>query len=310
MTRIAAALWLVVASAGPLAAQTYRIGMNTQLDKYELSGPIADKMAELGGGILHMAFGWDVLEPTCKGCFDWRATDAWRDQARRTHRIIFASLGYTPRWANGGRHYSYPPLDDRDWYDFVFAVATRYKDDIFLWGIWNEPNLDSYLHNGDLDAYAALVRTASAAIRSANPDARVLGPEVSHHALTDGWYAAVMDAVGDAFDIVTVHWYGDGPSLEFTMDDLVKPYAKWKSVWLSEVGAKPCTTVFGEAGQALFYQRVLDAFLPRRSWWTTILFYDVYDLASTRDCGSAIVRPDWTNRPAFSLLQRFIQTMP
>ena len=38
----------------------------------------------------------------------------------------------------------------QDWYDFVFATVDRYKDDVFLWGVWNEPNLDTYLKNGDL----------------------------------------------------------------------------------------------------------------------------------------------------------------
>jgi len=32
-------------------------------------------------------------------------------------------------------------------------------------------------------------------------------PEVSHHAIKDGWYVAAMKTFGDLFDIVTVHWY-------------------------------------------------------------------------------------------------------
>ena len=115
--------------------------MNTRV----LTAPMADKMTELGGGVVRLAFGWDVIEPDCKGCFDWTTTDAWRDEAQRTHRTIFASLAYTPAWANGGHPYRYPPLNYQDWYDFVFATVSRYRDDILLWGVWNEPNLDEYL---------------------------------------------------------------------------------------------------------------------------------------------------------------------
>lgn len=301
---------VVLLFAGRASAQNYHYGMNTQVNLQALSVPMTDKMAELGAGILRMPFGWDVIEPSCKGCFDWTVTDAWRDQARRTHRTIFATLGYTPRWANGGRDYSYPPTYDQDWYDFVFAVVSRYKDDILLWGIWNEPNLDSYLHGTDLKVYQTLVLTASAAVRAANADARVLGPEVSHHALRDGWYAAAMTSFGEKFDIVTVHWYLDGPPLEVAMDELVRPHALGKSVWLTEVGTKPCSTMYGESGQALFYHQVLSAFLPRRTWWTAVLFYDLYERPSPTDCGSAIVRPDWSNRPAFSLLQAVIKATP
>jgi hypothetical protein len=301
---------LALVPARPSFAQNLHYGMNTQADLHPVSAPMLDKLAEVGAGVLRLPFGWDVIEPSCKGCFNWTVTDRWRDEARRTHRTIFATLGYTPAWANGGHDYSYPPVALRDWFDFVFAVASRYRDDISLWGIWNEPNLDAFLHGTDINTYGALVDTATLAIRAANPSARILGPEVSHHALSDGWFAAAMQSFGDRFDIVTLHWYVDGAPLAHTMDDLVRPYARGRDVWLSETGMKPCTSIYGEAGQALFYQQVLKAFLDRRAWWTGVIFYDLYELPRGSDCGSAIVRPDWSNRPAFSLLQAFIKAVP
>jgi hypothetical protein len=299
-------LCLATFCANPAGAQNYHYGMNA----HDVSGRTADKMTELGAGVVRVVFGWDVIEPNCKGCFNWTSTDDWRDEARRTRRTIFGTIGYTPGWANGGGPFSDPPLKSSDWYDFVYAVVDRYKDDIFLWGVWNEPNLSIYLKNGDMNTYETLARTARAAIRAANSSALVLGPEVSHHAIENGWYAAAMKAFGDAFDLVTVHWYPDGPPLESMMDDAVRPSATGKSVWLTETGMTPCQSTFGEAGQALFYQRVLRAFEPRRAWWTTVLFYDLYDPPSPLSCGSGITRPDWSNRPAFSLYQAFIKAYP
>src|SRR3954465_9390045 len=251
-------------------------------------GPVAGKMEELGAGVVRLAFGWDVIEPDCKGCFNWTTTDAWRDEARRTHRTIFASLAYAPAWANGGHPYRYPPLNYQDWYDFVFATVSRYRGDIDLWGVWNEPNLDQYLEGADLKVYRSLVITARAAIRAADPLATVLGPDVSFHGVKDGWFAAAMTDFGDLFDIVTVHWYADGPDLEVMMDRMVRPLAPRQPVWMSEVGMKPCASLFGEAGQALLYQRVLRAFEARREWWTGVLFYDLYEPPVGRDCGTAI----------------------
>src|SRR5206468_10587691 len=141
------------------------------INAHDVSGITADKATELGAGVIRVVFGWDVIEPNCKGCFNWTNTDGWVIEARRTKRSIFAQLGYAPRWANGGGPYQNPPLDDQDWYDFVYAVVDRYKDDIVLWGVWNEPNLNLYLRNGDIVAYERLVRTAHAAIRAASPDA-------------------------------------------------------------------------------------------------------------------------------------------
>jgi hypothetical protein len=292
--------------SAPAGAQNLHYGMNTRV----LTAPMADKMAALGASIVRLAFGWDVLEPACKGCFNWTTTDAWRDEAKRTHRAIFASLAYAPAWANGGHPYAYPPLNYQDWYDFVFATVSRYRDDIHLWGVWNEPNLDQYLQGTDPRVYRSLVITARAAIRAADPSAAVLGPDVSFHGVKDGWFAAVMNDFGDQFDVVTVHWYADGPDLAVMMDQLVRPVSLGKPVWMTEVGMKPCASLFGEAGQALFYQRVLDAFQQRRRWWTGLLFYDLYELPSGRDCGTAITRADWSNRPAFLLFQAFIKANP
>ena len=297
---------MVLDLAAPAAAQNLHYGMNTRV----LTAPMADKMAELDAGVVRLAYGWDVIEPACKGCFNWTTTDAWRDEAKRTHRTIFASLAYAPAWANGGQPYRYPPLNYQDWYDFVFAAVSRYRDDIHLWGIWNEPNLDQYLQGTDPRVYRSLVITARAAIRAANPRALVLGPDVSFHGVKDGWFAAAMNDFGDLFDVVTVHWYADGPDLAAMMDQLVRPVSLGKPVWMTEVGMKPCASLFGEAGQALFYQRVLDAFQARRSWWTGLLFYDLYELPSGRDCGTAITRADWSNRPAFLLYQAFIRANP
>lgn len=307
MTRIAPVLFcLVFFCADASLGQNYRYGIGA----LSLPAQAADKLVELGAGTVRLVYGWDVIEPNCKGCFNWTVTDGWRDEARRTNRAIYGLLAYTPGWANDGQHYNYPPLRYEDWYDFVYAVAERYRDDVFQWGIWNEPNLDGFLHDADLNVYQTLVSTARAAIRAANPDAYVLGPEVSWHAMSNGWFAAAMQSFGDLFDIVTVHWFADGPQLEFMMDRLVRPFALGRSVWLTETGEKPCASVFGEAGQASFYQRVLRAFLSRRSWWTTVLFYNLYEPPKPGECGSGITRSDWSHRPAFSLYQAFIQINP
>ena len=307
MRRILPLVVVALACAAHAAsAQNLHYGMNTR----ELTPRMADKMAELDAGVVRLAFGWDVIEPNCKGCYNWSQTDAWRDEARRTRRTIFASLSYVPAWANGGRSYQYAPLNFQDWYDFVFAAVSRYRDDIVLWGVWNEPNIEFFLKDTDLRTYRSLAVMAHAAIRAANARALVLGPEVSWHAARDGWLAAAMNDFGDLFDIVTVHWYVDGPDLDFFMDQLVRPASLGKPVWLSETGMRPCFSLFGEAGQALLFDRVLRSFQARRSWWTGVSFYDLHDDAMPGDCGSGITRPDWSNRPAFLLYQQVIRVNP
>src|SRR5262245_34150122 len=96
----------LIGFSAPLAAgQDYRYGMNARA----VTPAAADKMVELGAGTIRVVFGWDVIEPGCKGCFNWSFPDAWRDEARRTKRALFVTLAYTPQWANGGHPYNYPP---------------------------------------------------------------------------------------------------------------------------------------------------------------------------------------------------------
>ena len=59
-------------------ALTYHYGMNA----HDVSGRTADKMTELGADIVRVVYAWDVIEASCKGCFDWSQTDAWRDELR------------------------------------------------------------------------------------------------------------------------------------------------------------------------------------------------------------------------------------
>ena len=291
------------AAAANAVAQSLQYGMNTRV----LTPPIGDKMRELGATLVRLPYGWDVIEPACKGCFDWTITDAWRDEAKRSQLTIFGSLAYAPRWANGGHPFNYPPLVLQDWYDFVFATVSRYKDDITLWGVWNEADLDEFLKGRSVERYTRLVATARAAIVAANPRARVLGPDLSWHSSHDGWFPAVMGSSGALFDIVTVHWYADAPPLDQWMDTLVLPFVGGKPVWLSETGMRSCQTFFGEIGQALFYRQVLEGVYPRRDWLGALMFYEMHKAADDRSCGSAITRDDWSNSPAFSQMQSFIR---
>ena len=150
----------------------------------------------------------------------------------------------------------------------------------------------------------------AAAVRSFGGQVQMTSPDCASGTDRVAEIAAAMNDVGDLFDIVTVHWYADGPGLEFMMDQLVRPASLGKNVWLSEVGMKPCFSFFGEAGQALLYEKVLSAFQARRDWWTGVNFYDLYEVPTASDCGTAITRPDWSNRPAFLLYQAFIRASP
>ncbi len=149
------------------------------------------------------------------------------------------------------------------------------------------------------------------AIKDANPSALVLGPELGWGAVCNGQFSNYMNLTGSYWDIVTVHYYFDActdPGI--FMDTGVLPYLQGRPVWMTEMGWNTCDPGYwndGELSQSSGYYTMLDAFQARRYYWTAILGYDLYEGGG---CSWSILRPDWSNRPAFGTYQYFIASYP
>jgi hypothetical protein len=100
-----------------------------------------------------------AVDPADKA-YRWEAYDRLVENATK-HRIkvVMAIVG-TPRWANGGKHRSFPPRRGLDLRNFAYAAAQRYsgfytenQDDpnakplpaVRHWLAWNEPNNPVFL---------------------------------------------------------------------------------------------------------------------------------------------------------------------
>lgn len=296
--RITVAIALVwIATAAPSLAQPSAYGIVTHV----VDEALASKASELGTGFVRISARWRQIEPR-PGEFHWETLDAdiWDRAAPRGLRL-FVTIEDAPEWAGGGAAHNGAPNDLERWRHFVGAVVNRYKGYVKHWGIWNEP--DSQIFLADRRAYRDIAREARRAIKAADAEALVLGPEVSEGALDDGWFAEVMSEWGfEIFDIVTVHIYnvrfGD------KMDRLVKPWTFGKPVWLTEAGR---TAVHGNALseelQRQYFLIALQAFEARRWWWTKIFFYELRKFESE---GYGIVRSDSTNTRAFDSYRDWI----
>ncbi len=273
---------------------------------HDLDSIRALKTAELGAGFARITARWWQIEPT-KGAYVWNTLDdyVWNQAAPRNIQL-FVSLGEPPAWAGGGPTRNGPPTNAQDWYDFVHAVVSRYGGYVKHWGVWNEPNLPEFL--SDRDRYHEIAYWAHAAIKSADPAALVVGPEVSEHALDDGWFASVMASYGrDLFDIVTVHVYTG--NLETRMDTQVFPWRFGKPVWLTETGLQAYSGVaLFEQVQRAYYTSVLGVFEPRPWWWKKIFFYDIWSWDTAYRFG--ICAPDWRNHQAFEAYRAYIAAHP
>lgn len=196
------------------------------------------------------------------------------------------------------------PAGIADWYLFVANFVSRYSSFNTVLGVWNEPNL-ALDDTASGDNYATLFISASNARNAVNVHFPLAGPETSHHAVASGYYRLTMNLIQsygalDTQDIVAVHWYPDGPPLTDYLD-AIRSAASRHEVWLSETG----DASVDPKPQADFYNWMLQTFITGgRPWWTHKIFYRLWDGYDC--CSEAIVKSDFTPKPAFDVYRDWI----
>jgi len=277
---------LALAPAPLRANETSPYGINAHLP----SEAELDLVAEARIGWIRVDFNWFLMEPG-RGVFSWETTDRVVDGARARGLEVFATLAYTPDWANGSAGIAVPPTDPADWYDFVFATVSRYRGRVRHWGMWNEPNHTQFF-TGGLDAYINDILTVgSEAAKAADPDCRVLGPELAQLASAqwNWWLYNILSRAADRIDIVTHHMYDDTGFM------VLRSLGAWwvpfwytstvrgiraltgttqKPLWLTETGWR--TDRVTQTQQADYYEQVLNGVLGTE-WLDKVFFYDLTD---------------------------------
>jgi hypothetical protein len=190
-----------------------------------------------------------------------------------------------------------------DWSDFVGNFVQHYNGYNVVLGVYNEPNLNG-IGYGD---YCTLFATAAVSRNTYNSGFALGGPETSHHAITSSsYYSNVMGCIGSYFasqDVVTVHWYPDGPDLPSYMDSVRSSESISNNVWLSEIGLATSNL----SSQASFYSARMVNMETNgitRPWWKKIIFYKMYD--GTDCCSESILYADFSNKPAFDTYKEWI----
>ena len=116
---------------------------------------------DLGVGIYQQSLSWASVAPTRPAHPRDPADPAYRwpedvsygvQQSLRYHiRPLLMAIG-SPEWSNGGRGPTAPPLDPKDYADFLEAASRRYPG-VHHWMVWGEPNrIPNYLIAGRADA--------------------------------------------------------------------------------------------------------------------------------------------------------------
>lgn len=259
----------------------------------------ADAVANLKVGWAREDFQISRILPQV-GQFDWSFHDATVNElTARGIQIVGLLNGPTPAWAAPGTAGGdfFPP-DPQSFASFAGSVVGRYKDRIKYWEVWNEPDNAVYWKpNPDPAAYANLLKATAAAIRAADPNARILvagmvTPEPAVSFLT----TIAAQGAWDSFDILSIHPYTDpkGPEegqINSAGVGQIRALAERlgnKPIWATEFGWSTGAggrggVAFDEESQANYLVR--GATLLRAAGVERVLWYKLKDNESNEQYG-------------------------
>ena len=224
MSKIAAALFVLVAVALPTPDVIYAVSINSEL----LPGPAIpngfgvnihfrgqprdlDMIAEAGFKLIRMDLTWAVIEQS-KGVYDFEKIgydSLTKGCTKRGIRILYI-LDYSNSIYESGR--SVRTEAGREAFaDFAEAAAKRYAGKGVLWEIWNEPNIKHFWDpQPSVADYCKLVEKTAPRIRKADPNGLVVAGATSQIPL--GWIEdCFKKGLLKWIDVLSVHPYRSEP---------------------------------------------------------------------------------------------------
>lgn len=162
---------------------------------------------------------WREIEGQGKGLWEWEKPDRVMDQIDAHHLKVIVRLGSQPGWAARAKLPAVSPPDNmQDFYDYVYAVAARYRGRVEAYQIWNEPNLAREWGGRPPNPaeYVEMLKVGYQAVKAADPAAIVISAGMApttrsdDQAMPDIYFVQGLYDAGAApyFDALGVHASG------------------------------------------------------------------------------------------------------
>jgi O-antigen ligase len=253
-----------------------RRAVNTQLELEPDAESIRRSfrmLKEAGFTLVRQQFAWAAIEAGGKGQFvdtslnrsNWERADTIMRLASEEGIEVLARLDLPPDWARpAGSYKTHPPVDSRDYGDFVETFVTRYRDRLRYVQLWNEPNLNEEWGRRPVDpnGYVELLRAGYDGAKRGNPAVRIVSgalaqtlepDDPSASGLDDLAYLDRMYAAGAKpfFDVLAANGYGlatgpddrrtapaqaNFPRVLLTRQVMERYGDTGKAVWIAEFG--------------------------------------------------------------------------
>ncbi|MGC8893882.1 MAG: hypothetical protein ACP5QG_03430 [candidate division WOR-3 bacterium] len=181
---------------------------------------------------------WGSIQPTSLDSFYWDEQDDWiRWADTNGFNIMLTVTTGSPEWVGNSLYYckwvdsthipavdslgynwfkaSFPPQDYRAWYNFVYALVSRYDGntpdpkrpgqflpEVRYWELVPEPDHWGYWYGTKETYFDLFVPTFVRAVRTANPNAVIVGPSMTGYSIAWAVIKEMVDSGVDTTEIV------------------------------------------------------------------------------------------------------------
>ena len=201
---------------------------------------------KLGVKLIRTDFHWNRIQPDAN---TWKLDhfDAYLDAADKHDTKILALVLYdnnavetSPKGKEEGRYIA--PEDVPLFLEYVRRTVEHYKDRVYAWEIWNEPDIARFW-TGTPEEFYDLARRTAKTIREVHPKARILGPAMT--APLGAMSAKQIEGLHTAgamknVDHPTMHTYLSDPRGYYNeflrTQNAAAKHGHDGSVWITELG--------------------------------------------------------------------------
>lgn len=247
-----ATLALVAYDAKDLSAQSTSYGLVTG----NLPHDWGLRTVQHGAGSIRLNLYWDQAERDGDDVWNWNYINpviSFLDRAQVLGLQVYLTIHRTPAWAvsycfqldqgdslGNPYHPCAPNLDK--WQEFLQAVFYNLGDrPNIVFGIWNEPDIDSFLSDDDNATVWKQLWTRANVARAnvGKPGLRMGGPDHTGDWGRISYYGTAVSHMlgnGHSGDVVTIHYYTTHPTSLSTLMTYALASSSNRKVWLTEVG--------------------------------------------------------------------------
>lgn len=233
--------------------------------EHERADSVFAAARELGFKWVRIGFIWAVMNPQ-RDVFDFEEIDWIIDRARHYELLVLPIFTWTPHWASSNpltlQYMFYAPTAEKigDYdaglgtvgtgYDYMarFAetVSARYKDKVFHWELWNEPDMYGF-YNSSADEYCKMLHYFYHAVKKGNPEAAIvfggLAQGESIWGCDTEFFSKTLAnkeyPIHDKFDIYNFHvnfkTANDISRQIMENEEVLEQNNLWKKYWITEV---------------------------------------------------------------------------